>query len=72
MKITNDPILAYQSFVGDIEISATGAEHPHLRSITLTQPLHAEGSDDDTIWIDIEYLDEFIKELKLIQEAYSK
>lgn len=72
MKITNDPIPAYQSFVGDIEIIATGVEHPHLRGVTLTQPLHAEGSDDDIIMIDIEDLDEFIKELQLIQEAYSK
>lgn len=71
MKITNDPIPAYQSFVGDIEIIATGVEYPHLRGITLTQPLHAEGSDD-IIMIDIENLDDFIKALQAIQEAYSK
>lgn len=72
MKLTDDPIPAYQSFVGDIEIIATGAEHPHLRGVTLTQPLHAEGSDDDIIMIDIENLDDFIKALQAIQEAYSK
>lgn len=70
--MTDDPIPAYQSFVGDIEIIATGADYPHLRGVTLTQPLHSWGSDDDTIMIDIEDLDEFIKALQAIQEAYYK
>lgn len=71
MKLTDDPIPALEDTVGDITICATGAKYPRLRGITLTQPLHAEGDEDDTIMIDLDNLDEFIAKLQEVRKFYN-
>lgn len=72
MKLTDDPIPALEGMVGDITICATGAKYPSLRGITLTQPLHANGDDDDTIMIELDDLDEFIEKLQEVRKFYTE
>ena len=72
MKLTDDPIPALEGMVGDITICATGAKYPRLRGITLTQPLHANGDDDDTIMIELDDLDEFISKLQEVRKFYTE
>ena len=70
MRLTNDPMQAWQAEIGDVKVTGSGAHFPNHRSVFITQPSH-EG-EDDIVMFKLEEVPVLISELQELLRLYEE